>query len=98
MLRVVDQKMKRKRREKDIHNQTYNTRTLFITFFLNSSSRGFTFVYQISSDNPQKDNFHNLILGIDKMLTFGMIDSTILKGFLFPKGVVDGERSLRFPL
>jgi hypothetical protein len=36
MMRVVDQEMKRKRREKHIHNQTYNTRTLFITFFLYS--------------------------------------------------------------
>ena len=31
----VDQEIKRKRREKHIHNETYDTRTLFIAFFLN---------------------------------------------------------------
>jgi hypothetical protein len=42
--------------------------------------------------NLQKDNFHNLILTIDKMLTLGMLGSTISIKFLFPKGVLHGER------
>jgi hypothetical protein len=41
-----------------------------------------------------KDNIHNLILAIDKMVTFDIIDSPILINFLFPKGVVNGERPL----
>jgi hypothetical protein len=32
---------------------------------------------EISSDNPQKDNFHNLIFSIDKMVTSGIVNSTI---------------------
>jgi hypothetical protein len=31
------------------------------------------------------------------MLPFGIFDSTILTSFLFPKGVVDGERPLKIP-
>jgi hypothetical protein len=53
-------------------------------------------LYQISSDNPQKDNFHNPIFGIDKIVTFGIFDSTILIKILSLKGVVDGERPLKF--
>jgi len=30
-----------------------------------------------------KDNFHNLILNIDKMLTFGILNSTTLIIFLY---------------
>jgi hypothetical protein len=33
-----------------------------------------------------KDNFHNPIFDIDKMLPFGIFDSTILLCFLFPRG------------
>jgi hypothetical protein len=40
--------------------------------------------------NPPKDNFHNIILHIDKMVTFGILDPTILINFLLPEGVVDG--------
>jgi hypothetical protein len=29
------------------------------------------------------------------MVTFGIVNSTILINFLFPKGVVDGERPLK---
>jgi hypothetical protein len=35
-------------------------------FFLNSSRRESRSSYQISSDNPQKDNFHNLIFVLTK--------------------------------
>jgi hypothetical protein len=45
---------------------------------------------------PQKDYFHNLIFGIDKVVDFGIFDSTILISSLFPKGVVDRERALKF--
>jgi hypothetical protein len=31
-------------------------------------------LWQISSDNPQKDNFHNPIFDIDKTLAFGTVD------------------------
>jgi hypothetical protein len=52
-----------------------------------------------SSDNPQKDTFHNLIFAIDKIVTFGIVNSTILmKLSLSRKGVVDGERPLEFEL
>ena len=40
--------------------------------------------YQISSDNPQKDNIHNFILGIDNMIPSGIFDSPFLIEFLFP--------------
>ena len=47
--------------------------------------------------NPQKDNFHNLILGIDKIVTFGILDSNNPnKTFSFQKGVGHGERPLKF--
>jgi len=46
-------------------------------------------LYQISSDNPKKDTFHNLIFAIDKRVTFGIFDSTILIKFLYLKGVVN---------
>jgi hypothetical protein len=36
--------------------------------------------------NPQKDNFHNLILGIDKIVTFGILDSTIRTRLFLSKG------------
>jgi hypothetical protein len=55
-------------------------------------------LYQISTGNPQKDNFHKLIYGIDKVVTFGIVNLTFLISFLFPKGVVDGERPLKFSL
>jgi hypothetical protein len=35
-------------------------------------------LYQISSDYPQKDNFHNTIFNIDKFVTFGIVSSTFL--------------------
>jgi hypothetical protein len=49
-----------------------------------------------SNDNPQKDNFHNAIFGIDKTVDFGIVNSTLLINFLFPEGVMDGERPLKF--
>ena len=45
-------------------------------FFLKSSRRESISEYQISSDNPQKDNFHNLIFGIDNMVTFSTVNPT----------------------
>jgi hypothetical protein len=54
------------------------------------------FVYQILNDNPQKDNFHNAIFGIDKKVGSGIVNSTFLIDFLFPEGVVDGERPLKY--
>jgi len=45
--------------------------------------------------NPQKDNFHNRIWGIDKMVTFGIVNSKIK--VLFHEGVVDGERPFKIP-
>ena len=44
-------------------------------------------LYQISNDNPQKDNFHNLIFRIDKMVTFGIVDSAIRTRSCHSKGV-----------
>jgi len=35
-------------------------------FFLRSSKREPMSLYQVSSDNPQEDNFHNPIFDIDK--------------------------------
>jgi len=35
--------------------------------------------------NPQKDNFHNLTFGIDKIIAFGILSSTILKAFFVSK-------------
>jgi hypothetical protein len=42
--------------------------------------------------NLSKDTFHNPIFNIDKTVAFDIVDSTILIKFLFPEGVVDGER------
>jgi len=53
---------------------------------------------QISNGNLQKDNFHNPILGIDKRCIWCIVNPTSQINFLFPKGVVDGERPLEFPL
>ena len=49
-----------------------------VNFFLKSTNRDFITEYQISSDNPQKDNFHNPILNIDKMVISGIVNSKIL--------------------
>jgi hypothetical protein len=57
--------------------------------FLKSSRRESILLYELSSDNPQKDNFHNLVFDIDKTVAFDILDPTILIKFLFPKGVVD---------
>jgi len=43
-------------------------------------------IYQISSDNPQKDTFHNLVFDIDKTVAFDILDPTILTKFLSRKG------------
>jgi len=51
---------------------------------------------QHAKDNPQKDNFHSAIFGIDKTVGSGIVNSTFLINFLFPEGVVDGERPLKF--
>jgi hypothetical protein len=59
-------------------------------FFLKSSRWEPISLYHITSDNPQKDNFRNLILGIDKMVIFGTVNSIILIKFLFPEDVGDG--------
>ena len=47
---------------------------------------------RISNDNSQKDNFHNPIFSIDKMVALGIIRSTILIKPSLSKGVEDGER------
>jgi hypothetical protein len=54
-------------------------------FFLKSSSRDSISEYQISSDNPQKDNFHNLIFSIDKRFIFPIIIPTPLIKPSLPK-------------
>jgi len=54
------------------------------------------FCSTIQQNNPQKDNFHNAIFGIDKTVGSGIVNSTFLINFLFPEGVVDGERPLKF--
>jgi hypothetical protein len=48
------------------------------------------------NDNPQKENLHNAIFGIDKTAGSGIVNLTFLINFLFPEGVVDGERPLKF--
>jgi hypothetical protein len=45
-----------------------------------------------------KDNFHNLTFGIDKRHIYCIVNPTSLINFLFPKGVVDGERPLKCKL
>jgi len=50
-----------------------------------------------SNYDLRKDNFHNLILGIDKTNTFGIVNSTIIIKSLPQKGVMDGERPLKSP-
>jgi hypothetical protein len=45
-----------------------------------------------------KRYFSQSHFNIDKTVAFGIVDSTILINFLFPKGVVDGERPLKFLL
>jgi len=54
---------------------------------LKSSSWESTSLYQISNGNPQKDTFHNFIFAIDKMVTFGIVNSTILMNLSLSKGV-----------
>jgi hypothetical protein len=57
-------------------------------FLPQSSSRESVLSYQITIDNPQKDNFHNPIFDVDKILPFCIFDSTIQISFLFPKGLL----------
>jgi hypothetical protein len=57
--------------------------------FLKSLSQESISLYQVTSDNPQKDNFNNPIFDIDKMAIFSIFDSTILIKFLYLKGDVD---------
>jgi len=40
-------------------------------FFLKAPRRVFSSLYQISSDNPQKDNFHNPFLLLTKESLYG---------------------------
>jgi len=49
-------------------------------FFLKAPRRVFSFLCQISSDNPQKDNFHKPIYIIDKTTTFDIIVSSTSTG------------------
>jgi hypothetical protein len=44
-----------------------------LTPSLKSPRRVFSSLYQISGDNPQKDNFHNFIFCIDKMVAFAIV-------------------------
>jgi hypothetical protein len=66
-------------------------------FFLKSSRPEPISEYQISSDNPQKDNFHKLIYDIDKRYIRCIVDSIIRTRPSLSKGVVDGERPLKVP-
>ena len=52
----------------------------------------FLSLYQLSSDNPQKDNFHKSILGIDKIVSFCIFNSTMLIGFFFLRKGEGGGR------
>ena len=45
-----------------------------------------------------KDTFHNLIFCIDKKYSWCIVNATSPINFLPPKGVVDGERPLKFSL
>ena len=67
-------------------NQDLTIQTLSNLMVTSSSSRDSISPYQISNNNPQKDNFHNVVLGIDKMVTFGILDPTVPINFYFPKG------------
>jgi len=52
---------------------------------MNSWTDPFAFT-KTSNNNPQKDNFHNPILDIDKMVTFGIVSSTFLMKLSLSKG------------
>jgi hypothetical protein len=54
-------------------------------FFLKSLSQESISLYQVTSDNPQKDNFHNLTFGIDKRTIFDTFNPTILIKLSFSK-------------
>jgi len=54
-------------------------------YFLLSPRRVFGSLYQISNVNPQKDNFHNPIFGIDKRTIFDIFNSTMLIKLSFSK-------------
>jgi hypothetical protein len=53
-------------------------------------------MYNGSNNNPQKDNFHNAIFGIDKTVGSVIVESTFLTNFLFPEGGMVGEKPLKF--
>ena len=55
-------------------------------YFLKSTSRESTSLFQISNDNPQKDNFHNPIFAIDNKVTFGTVNSTVLTKLSLSEG------------
>jgi len=44
-----------------------------------------------------KRYFSQVYFSVDKVVAFSIVDSTILISFLFPKGVVDRERTLELP-
>jgi hypothetical protein len=46
----------------------------------------------------EKDSFHNLIFSLTKNSSFVLLTPQPQQDFLFPKGVVDGERPLNFSL
>ena len=53
----------------------------FVTYsFLNSSMREFGTSYQISSDNLQKNNFHNPIWDIDKIVALSILKRHLRAG------------------
>jgi hypothetical protein len=53
-------------------------------------------LYQYFPKSTEKDNFHNFIFGIDKMVTLGIVNSTIRETFSF-QGGVDGGKPLKLP-
>jgi len=67
-------------------------------FFLKSSSRGFIFLCQASSGNPQKILFTITFLVLTKGILGVLLNQQSEENFLFSKGVVDGERPLEVPL
>ena len=91
--------MARKDHSGDAHSlKTISSLRLSEDSFLKSSSRDSISEYEISSGNPQKDHFHNLIFGIDNVSSFGIVNLASLINFLIPNGVVDGERPLEVSL
>jgi hypothetical protein len=55
-----------------------------------------THSYNISSDNPQKDNFHNLVFPLTKKIIFGTGNPTSPRTLSLPKGDGGWGKAFRF--